>query len=190
MRLTFPTQFAKQQNTYFIENKIRMYLIDNTIQFIYKVSFNLGEINKDGLDNYVFNAYSLQEKKFSITNPEILFSKRDYIDRSGDTVNQVSLNNGYTFLNDQLVYDSQMGDNAFRNKSDVTVTTAGKTFVPYSEQLSRSHKIMKNKSWIKRFAQKHFLLIFKSNELNDDPRIFYGVPVKSLRSHPYDQMKY
>jgi len=190
MRLSFPTQFTKEQNTYFIDNKTRMYLFDNSIQFIYKMSFNLGEINEDGLDDYVFNAYSLKEKKFFITNPEILFAKRDYININGDTVNQVVLGNGYTFLNDQVVYDPQAGEDAFRNKAAVTVTTAGKTFVPYTDQLAISRKIMKDKTWIRRFAQKHFLIIFKSNELNQNPRIFYGVPIKYLRLHPYDKLKY
>lgn len=194
MRLSFPTQFTKEQNTYFIENKTRMYLFDNAIQFIYKMSFNLGEIQHDGLDDYVFNAYSLEEKKFFITNPEILFARRDYVDINGDTVNQVLPNNGgYTFLNDQVVYDPQVGDDVFRNKAVVNVqnvTTTGKSFVPYTQQLAVSRKIMKNKAWIRRFAQKHFVIIFKSNELNENPRIFYGVPLKYVRIHPYDKLKY
>lgn len=189
MRLSFPTKFAKEQTSYFIPDKSRLYLFDNLIQFIYKLSFNLGSINKDGLDDYVYNAYSLQDKKFFITNPEILFARRDYVNTNNDTVNQVELEKGYTFLNDQLVYDPQLGDNAFRNKALVNVTTAGRPFVPYNTQLSLSRSIMKNKLWIKRFAQKHFLLVFKSNELNDNPRIFYGVPMKQLRAHPYDKVK-
>jgi hypothetical protein len=63
-------------------------------------------------------------------------------------------------------------------------------FIPYDEQKEIADHIMKDKAWIRRFAQKHFLFIFRSNNVNKNPRILYGFPVKDLRIHPYDQVKY
>ena len=207
MRLTFPTKFAKEQNTYFVRNNTRIALFDNNIQFIYKLSFKLGAINNDGVDEYVFSSYTGEEKKFFITTSEIVFSRRDYVDAEGNNVNQIVTNkyiekfnehvSGYTFLNDQIVYDPQMQDNAFRNKATINVTgPSGRGFKSYADQLTIANNVMKEKVWMRKYAQKHFMIIFKSNELNTPtdstpgPRIYYGVPIKDLREHPYDRTKY
>ena len=156
MRLTFPTKFAKEQNTYFVKDRLKMYLFDHTTQYIFQISFVLGEISSTGLDKYVYEKYSARD----------------------------------TFLNDQLVYDSQLGYDAFNiNKAAITVSSGG-TYSSYANQLATSKKVMRDKEWITKFAQKHFLLIFKANNLNETPKILYGFRMKDMRDHPYDKFKY
>ena len=230
-RLGFPTKFAKEQNFYEVKDGTKMYLFDQVTQFIYKVSFKLGQVSGDGLDEYVSQSYSSVEKKFKVDNYDILFARRDFKDpnvAANEPVytwkSQVNANitysnpsyrynvdhESYLFLNDQLVYDPQLGTSAYKNKSvldiqspgltyPVTATNHGtqaqnvakvETFIPYVDQRNLSNSIMKNKAWIRKFAQKHFLMIFRSNNVMEDPRIFYGFPIKDLRYHPYDQVKY
>ena len=254
-RLSFPTKFAREQNYYEVKNGTKMYIFDHITQFIYKVSFKLGQVSGDGLDEYVYKSYSSVEKRFFVNNYDILFSRRDYrevgapateyykcqvntapreknLDGTPDYTNaQIPFERrispdyeSYTFLNDQLVYDPQLDDMAFRNKKGFDILKTGITeaiapnlgvtypvvatstasvseslaensdktevFLDYATQKSLSESVMKDKAWIRRFAQKHFLFIFKANNVNPTPRIFYGFPVKELRIHPYDQVKY
>jgi hypothetical protein len=232
-RLGFPTKFAKEQNTYEVKDGTKMFLFDHVSQFIYRVSFKLGQVSGDGLDEYVSKNYSAVEKKFLIDNYDILFARRDfrgYPDTTSDStktwfcqVNDSNLSDqtkrwnvdheSYIFLNDQLMYDPQLGETAFKNKKMIGInTTVGgaeypvsvtslnndatknqlkvEKFDTYKDQRTLANTIMKDKTWIKRFAQKHFLMIFRSNNVMPDPRIFYGFPIKSLRYHPYDQVKY
>jgi len=235
-RLGFPTKFAKEQNFYEVKAKdekstpTKMYIFDQVTQFIYKVSFKLGQVSGDGLDEYVSQSYSSVEKKFKVDNYDILFARRDFKDPNVDAnspvatyKSQVNADNvpsayrynedheSYLFLNDQLVYDPQLGKNAFsKTKSVLDIETPGQTypvgstvhgsqadnqakvetFIPYEDQKNLSDSIMKNKAWIRKFAQKHFLMIFRSNNVMEDPRIFYGFAIKDLRYHPYDQVKY
>ena len=166
-----------------------MYLFDHTTQYIFQISFVLGEISSTGLDKYVYEKYSAREKLQVFTDEEILFSRRNYTDSLNNTVNQVATD-GYTFLNDQLVYDSQLGYDAFNiNKAAITVSSGG-TYSSYANQLATSKKVMRDKEWITKFAQKHFLLIFKANNLNETPKILYGFRMKDMRDHPYDKFKY
>ena len=188
-RLTFPTVFAKEQNTYFIKDRMRMYLFDHTSQYIIQLSFGLGEITSTGLDKYVYEKYSAREKLQVFSNEEIVFSRRTYTDSNGDTVNQVGTD-GYTFLNDQLLYDAQLGYDAFNINKDLITVSAGGTYSTYPEQLAASKYIMRDKEWITKFAQKHFLLIFKANNLNQTPKVLYGFRMRDLRDHPYDKFKY
>ena len=254
-RLSFPTKFAREQNYYEVKDGTKMYIFDQITQFIYKVSFKLGQVAGDGLDEYVFKSYSSVEKKFFLSNYDILFARRTYREVGApadvdylcqvnaaptkfiSTVPKVYDYTGakivqnrrisedyesYTFLNDQLVYDPQLVHLAFRGKKefDILGTTSmdahgnfpsylvGPTdtgsmtatdaqnqakverFIPYNDQKVIADDIMKDKAWIRRFAQKHFLFIFRSNNVNPSPRILYGFPVKDLRIHPYDQVKY
>lgn len=228
-RLGFPTKFAKEQNTYEVKDGTKMFLFDHITQFIYRVSFKLGQVSGDGLDEYVSKSYSSVEKKFKVDNYDILFARRDFRE-AGTTdwfcqVNDSNLadqskrwnvdHESYVFLNDQLMYDPQLGENAYKNKkmleinlssnltpapeylvshSNLNTQTQNRNkvekFDSYMDQRSLANSVMKNKTWIKRFAQKHFLMIFRSNNVMQDPRIFYGFPIKSLRYHPYDQVKY
>lgn len=254
-RLSFPTKFAREQNYYEVKDGTKMYLFDQITQFIYKVSFKLGQVAGDGLDEYVFKSYSSVEKQFFLSNYDILFARRTYREvgappndpylcqvnaaptaRNPDgSLNYTSakitqdrriseLYESYTFLNDQLVYDPQLVHLAFRGKKEfdilgstaldaqtppqgpsyiVGATDTGsmtatdtdnqakvEVFIPYDDQKKIADDIMKDKAWIRRFAQKHFLFIFRSNNVNKNPRILYGFPVKDLRIHPYDQVKY
>lgn len=242
-RLTFPTEFAREQNSYVVKDGTKMYLFDERTQFIYKISFKLGHVSGDGLDKYVEKSYSAVEKKYYVDNYDILFSRRDFRETgaaatepyfcqvndeqspdvrwqefSFDSSGNRKVNDCYIFLNDQLVYDPQLDKLAFRqdkktfdildsattfdgfgptfpvNNADATKEAAERAkvevFNSYADQLVSSKEQMSDKTWIRRFAQKHFLLIFKANHINPNPRVFYGFPIKDLRIHPFDQQKY
>jgi len=242
-RLTFPTEFAREQNSYVVKDGTKMYLFDERTQFIYKISFKLGHVSGDGLDKYVEKSYSAVEKKFYVDNYDILFSRRDFRETGAlatdpyfcqvndiqapdvrwqeyrfDSSGNKQVINSYIFLNDQLVYDPQLDKLAFRadkktfdilssastfdghpptfkiDNADATKQAAERAkveiFDSYADQLISSKEQMADKTWIRRFAQKHFLLIFKANHVNPNPRVFYGFPIKELRIHPYDQQKY
>ena len=255
-RLKFPSRFAKAQIKFTVENGQRIHLFDTTTQFIYKVGFNVGEIEQYGLptilqhyypdipfqpyetdvkypvsklyslDNYIEKTYTIEEKTYQPSKyvENLLFSLRtlgapavDQVDEFGANFyedDEKQLDNGnYTFLIDQIVYDAQLKDTVFMKnstyvinvKSDAVSNTVGQnhpvydpvgvtidrnSFVPYAQQKTIANNIMKDKMWIKRFADKHYLIIFKPNNVNLNPRILFGVPISTFRVHPNDDTRY
>lgn len=270
-RLTFPTWVAQAQVMYYLPKGTRIYLLDNTKQSISKITFNIGNVetqvvenhpvftfeitdasgnalknpyqinqpNTDvkypigklySLNNYIDMSYSTHEKTGIPSSyiENIVFSERtlaapsanhvnptgQYLYSAGDKQLTVS---GYTFYMDQLVYDAQLKEKVFlkddkyflniasdrisnassfgklneiEDPRGVGVTILRDSFVPFAQQKTISENIMRDKMWIKRFADKHYLAVFKSNNVNLNPRIFFGVKLEELRSHFTDDTRY
>lgn len=91
----------------------------------------------------------------------------------------------YQFLNDQVVYDSQLEDFAFE-----------KPLLTFEDSLSNentraeSKEIMRKNYWLKRFAEKLFLIVFRANHLQPKPKVLFGFEMKNLRENKVDQNKW
>ena len=192
------------------------------------------------LKNYINNSYTESEKTYFPTKyfENLTFSLRTLAAPGANQVDEWSnpyytedetqlTSTDYTFYIDQLVYDAQLKETAFRktdryvlniksdaisNASSLNANTASDphpspnsynaaydkdpvsyardSFVPYEDQKTISADIMKDKMWVKRFADKHYLIIFKANNVNKNPRVLFGVKLSDLRALPNDGTRY
>jgi hypothetical protein len=62
-------------------------------------------------------------------------------------------------------------------------------FLDYADSRRVSKLIMSGKTWLQRFADKKFLILFRPNHINSNPRILYGIPVADLRYHDSDKKR-
>lgn len=276
--IEYPTRFAKDQITFKVPDKARVYLFNLRTQFISQVAFKVGTLqtigptskavneynaqiaanaaadigNKDingvikthepivmrdfyttrayGADLFVTDGYTASEKTWIITNAieNIRFSQRvcdvppaDSADEWGNLwyeEDQAQLtHNSYTFFGDQVIYDSQLKDRfwdvkgtkhtirikydrwpndalgipytKYYNGENYTVTVNRSSFVSYADAKKVSKSIMNGRTWLQRFADKKFLILFRPNTINSNPRVLYGVPVADLRYHDSDKKR-
>jgi len=250
------------QNIYYIPTGTKIHILDNTNQAIFKVSFNVGEIETDvvdnytvftneirdvngdiikfpnqtnqplqtdvkypvsklyALNNYINNSYTIEEKAtipskyienllFSLRTLDAPSASHSYPDGSTYYLDgETQLNSfGYFLFIDQVVYDSELKSKLFLKddtnlglniKTDdvsntpyvgqsltyydpVGVTIDRASFVPYAEQKTIAENIMSNKIWIRKFADKHKLLVFKSNNVDLNPRILFAIKLEEAR---------
>jgi len=64
------------------------------------------------------------------------------------------------------------------------------SFVPFAEQKVISANIMRDKKWLKLFADKHYLAVFKANNINKNPRVLFGVLLEDIRALGNDTSRY
>lgn len=254
-RLQFPSRFAKAQIRYRVNTGDRIYLYDLTTQFIYKVGFNVGEIEQYGLPRILMHYYPnlpYQPYEESVKYPvSKLYSLNDYI-RKLYSVEETILkpsalventifslrtldppsagqedefgnpyyadgdkqlnDNYYEFYADQLIYDAQLKETVFMKenkfvlniKNDAVSNAAGShlvydpvgvtilrnTFVPYAQQKTIANDIMVKNKWAKNHADKHYLCLFKPNNVALSPRILIGLTIESLRQVKKDDTRY
>ena len=62
-------------------------------------------------------------------------------------------------------------------------------FLSYEASKMVSKSIMNGRTWLQRFADKKFLILFRPNNINSNPRVLYGVPVADLRYHDSDKKR-
>lgn len=184
----------------------QLYSLNNYIDMMYTTEEKLYHPSKYP-ENIAFSERTLAAPSANHVNPtgQDLYSAGD----------KQLTDSGYTFYMDQLVYDAQLKEKVFlkddkyflniasdriSNASSlgtyhevydpVGVTIARDSFVPFSQQKTIAENIMKDKMWIKRFADKHYLAVFKSNNVLLNPRLFYAVSLEELRSHFTDDTRY
>lgn len=111
---------------------------------------------------------------------------------------------GKVFLKDSTQFDINIKSDAITNITsaahpvfDVKNTpfpTTGvnytrDSFVPYAQQKAIAEQIMNVRPWLKRYADKHYLILFKPNNVDENPKVLFGVTLSSLREYVRDDTK-
>lgn len=184
----------------------KLYSLNNYIDMLYTVEEKTYHPSKY-IENLVFS-----ERTLSAPSPGQTTPTGQDLYKAGDK--QLD-DTGYTFYIDQLVYDAQLKENVFlkdnkyslniandriSNASSVGtshpiydpvgVTISRDVFLPFAQQKTIAADIMKDKMWLKRFADKHYLAVFKSNIVDLKPRVLFGVKLEELRAHFTDDTRY
>ena len=77
----------------------------------------------------------------------------------------------------------------YYNGTVYTVDFRRDHFVNYPTTKTISKTLMHSREWLRRFADKKFLILFRPNMINSQPRVLYGIPIADLRYHDSDKKR-
>lgn len=160
--MLLPTYIAKEQIEYPIHRGQPLFIFDIRRQRVYKESFN-----------------------FHLTK---LHDMTEFTDRNQSKVVTDEERVDYVFYNDQLIYDAQLGDYSFLEKEDVSQLTS--TFIPYSQAKEEADEILFYHRFVKTFAERKFLIVFRGNINQPKPSHLYGFLIKDIRENKLDRFKW